>query len=192
MAFVKNAEHQAPVLFPGGWYVAAEKTPSPFFNQRPAAADIRLLVIHNISLPAGCFGLPYIRQLFLGCLDVNADPSFADLAGLEVSAHFLIDRQGRICQFVATGQRAWHAGVSSFAGVDNCNDYSIGIELEGADDTPFTDAQYQALAQLSRDLMNCYGIDARHIVGHSDIAPGRKTDPGPCFDWPRYRRSLES
>lgn len=176
-------------LFPGGWYRHAGKTPSPFYNERPDV-PIDLLVIHNISLPAGEFGLPYIEALFTGCLDCACHPDFADLEGVEVSSHFLIDRQGNLQQFVSVDDRAWHAGVSCYDGVENCNDYSIGIELEGCDDKPFAEEQYQALARLSRDLMRAYPITPERITGHSDIAPGRKTDPGPFFDWKKYKELL--
>ena len=177
-------------MFASGWYSKAEVLASPFFNDRPGS-EIDMLVIHNISLPQGQFGRPYITDLFLGCLDCKAHPDFADLQGLEVSSHFLIHRDGALKQFVATDKRAWHAGVSSYAGKENCNDFSIGVELEGCDDQPFTDRQYRTLIDLSQDLINHYGIAKERIVGHSDIAPGRKTDPGPCFDWSRYKNSLE-
>lgn len=177
-------------MFVSGWYSKAETLASPFFNDRPGN-EIDMLVIHNISLPAGQFGLPYIADLFQGCLDCSAHPDFFDLQGVEVSSHFLIHRDGRLRQFVATDKRAWHAGVSCYEGRENCNDFSIGIELEGCDEKPFTDQQYRQLAILSRDLISHYGILPERIVGHSDIAPGRKTDPGSCFDWSRYRKSLE-
>ncbi len=149
--------------------------------------DISLLVIHNISLPAGEFGKPYIHDLFLGQLDPNAHPSFASLASLRVSAHLFIDRQGHVTQFVPFHQRAWHAGASSFEGREGCNDFSIGIELEGTDTEPFTDAQYTALAEATRVIMSAFpAITRDRIVGHSDIAPSRKTDPGPFFDWKRF------
>ncbi len=149
------------------------------------------MVIHNISLPAGCFGLPYIEQLFLGTLDTEAEPSFAELKGLEVSAHFLIRRDGELRQYVSVDQRAWHAGVSNFAGRSGCNDFAVGIELEGTDDSGFTEAQYHKLITLSQSLRLAYpDITKERIVGHSDIAPGRKTDPGPGFDWQRYLQAL--
>ncbi|GGZ10011.1 1,6-anhydro-N-acetylmuramyl-L-alanine amidase AmpD [Shewanella fodinae] len=173
-----------------GWYRPARKSPSPHYNARPQR-EVSLLVIHNISLPAGCFGLPYIEQLFLGKLDCDADASFADLQGLAVSAHFLIRRDGELVQFVSCDDRAWHAGVSSFEGRTGCNDFAVGIELEGTDTSGFADAQYQQLQQLSRSLMACYPkIVKERIVGHSDIAPGRKTDPGEGFDWQRYLTAL--
>lgn len=175
-----------------GWYTKARRWASPFYNERPADAAIRLLVIHNISLPKGQYGLPYIQQLFTGFLDCNAHPSFTDLEGLEVSSHFLIDRQGHITQFVSTEQRAWHAGLSCFNGVENCNDYSIGIELEGCDEQAYTQEQYLALISLSDDLLAHYAMGVDNIVGHSDIAPGRKTDPGPYFDWHYYKAALQT
>ncbi|WP_016955494.1 1,6-anhydro-N-acetylmuramyl-L-alanine amidase AmpD [Catenovulum agarivorans] len=163
--------------------------PSAFYNQRPQGCDIDLLVIHCISLPEGQYGLPYIEDLFLGCLDCTKHPSFIDLQGLEVSAHFLIKRNGQVLQFVPMNQRAWHAGVSNFAGRDNCNDFSIGIELEGTDQSDFTQVQYQALAKTTRQIMALYPkITLERIVGHSDIAPGRKTDPGIGFNWKTYKQ----
>ncbi|QYJ75775.1 1,6-anhydro-N-acetylmuramyl-L-alanine amidase AmpD [Shewanella sp. FJAT-52076] len=173
-----------------GWISSARHSQSPFFNGRPHR-EVSLLVIHNISLPAGQFGLPYIEALFQGCLDCHAHPSFADLQGLEVSAHFLIRRDGELVQFVSCEDRAWHAGVSNFDGRQGCNDFAVGIELEGTDDLPFTDIQYQILHELTLALMAEYpDITQDRIVGHSDIAPGRKTDPGPEFDWARYFREL--
>lgn len=174
-----------------GRVAAARQVPSPNRNARPDGCDISLLVIHNISLPPGKFGGAWIEDLFLNRLDHDAHPYFDTLRGLEVSAHFLIRRDGSLLQFVPVGERAWHAGRSSFGGCENCNDYSIGIELEGTDDRPFTAKQYRRLVALSVLLLRaCPGITPARIVGHSDIAPGRKTDPGPCFDWPRYRAAL--
>lgn len=165
--------------------------PSPNCNDRPAQTAVDLLVIHGISLPAGRFGGPFIHQLFTNCLDETADDSFADLKGLEVSAHLLIERNGAVTQFVPFHKRAWHAGVSCWQGRSNCNDFSIGIELEGTDDQPYETAQYQQLARVSRALMAHFpGLTPDRIVGHSDIAPGRKTDPGPAFDWAAWRRLL--
>ena len=167
--------------------------PSSNFNERPQHAVISLLVIHNISLPAGEFFTPYIEQLFTNCLDCQAHPSFHDLKDLTVSAHVLIKRSGELVQFVPFDKRAWHAGVSSFDGTENCNDFSIGIELEGADDIAYTEAQYQQLAIVSTALMAQYpAITKNRIVGHSDIAPGRKTDPGAAFDWDYLYHLLES
>ncbi|WP_211198022.1 1,6-anhydro-N-acetylmuramyl-L-alanine amidase AmpD [Permianibacter fluminis] len=176
-----------------GWLVGARRSPSPHCDERAAPADISLLVIHGISLPPGQFGGPYIEQLFHGQLDPQAHPYFASIHGLRVSSHFLIRRDGEIVQFVSCLQRAWHAGVSQFAGRDRCNDFSIGIELEGADDTPYAAAQYPALVALTRAIQQRWpAIGNACIAGHEDIAPGRKTDPGPAFDWLRYRAMLAS
>ncbi|WP_345843233.1 1,6-anhydro-N-acetylmuramyl-L-alanine amidase AmpD [Shewanella algae] len=186
----QESEHLAHKLWAEGWYKEAEPSPSPHFNHRPNG-EVSLLVIHNISLPAGRFGLPYIEQLFLGTLDIEADASFAGLKGLEVSAHFLIRRDGELRQFVSVDQRAWHAGVSNFEGRSGCNDFAVGIELEGTDDSGFTEAQYHKLITLTQSLQQAYpDITKERIVGHSDIAPGRKTDPGPGFDWQRYLQAL--
>ena len=175
----------------GGWLRGAERRPSPNCDARPAGTVVDLLVIHNISLPPGEFGGHWIDDLFLARLDPDAHPYFRAVASAPVSAHLLIRRDGRAIQYVPFGQRAWHAGVSCFAGRERCNDFSIGIELEGADDQPFEPSQYQALAEVTRALMTHYpGIRSDRIAGHSDIAPGRKTDPGPHFDWDRYRTLL--
>ena len=164
---------------------------SPNQDVRPDTASINLLVIHNISLPPGEFGGEHIDQLFTNCLDPQAHPFFQEICHLRVSSHLLIQRDGRITQYVPFDRRAWHAGESSYQGQAACNDFSIGIELEGTDDDPYTDAQYQVLERVTRELMSCYpGITVDRIVGHSDIAPTRKTDPGAAFDWPRYRASL--
>lgn len=147
-----------------------------------------MLVIHNISLPPGQYGGGYVQSFFQNCLEASAHPYFAEIASLQVSAHLLIERDGIITQFVSLDERAWHAGASSFAGVPNCNDYAIGIELEGTDDEPYTDIQYQQLAKVTRQLLATYPkLTPERITGHAQIAPGRKTDPGPAFDWPRYR-----
>lgn len=174
-----------------GWWPAAQRWDSPHFDCRPGegAADITLLVVHNISLPAGRFGGPHVTDLFTGRVDYNTDPSFADLRGLKVSSHFFIRRDGRVIQYVSANDRAWHAGTSSFRGREKCNDFSIGVELEGTDDTPFDAAQYAALAALTAALQARYPLaDAR---GHEHIAPGRKTDPGPLFDWEYYQKLLK-
>lgn len=161
------------------------QVPSPNCDERPAAAQIELLVIHNISLPPGDFGGPGIIDLFTNRLDPSAHPYYAQIAGRRVSAHVLIRRDGAAIQFVSFIKRAWHAGASTWRGRTRCNDFSIGIELEGADDVPFSPVQYEQLAGLTRTLKGSYPI--ADIVGHSDIAAGRKTDPGPCFDWAHYR-----
>jgi len=174
------------------WLYPARHRPSPNCNPRPQGNAIDLLVIHAISLPPGQFGGPFIADFFTNCLDTGCHSYFDTIKDLEVSSHLLIDREGVITQFVPFDQRAWHAGVSCFTGRDNCNDFSIGIELEGCDELPFEQVQYQRLAEVTRVLMKHYpGITSERIVGHSDIAPGRKTDPGPCFDWQVYFQSVE-
>ena len=176
--------------FKAGWIGYGRRCESPHFNARPDG-EVSLLVIHNISLPAGKFGNPFIDQLFQGCLDVEADPSFCELEGLQVSAHFLIRRDGELVQYVSCDDRAWHAGVSSYQGRDGCNDFAVGIELEGTDNIEYTDAQYRQLQQLTLALFDAYPmLNIGSIVGHCDIAPGRKTDPGDSFDWSRYKMSL--
>lgn len=166
------------------WLPDTRHIPSSNCNQRPADSEISLLVIHNISLPAGEFGGQCIEQLFTNCLDCTAHPDFQDLNGLRVSAHLLIDRHGAVTQFVPLCRRAWHAGQSEFGGQTGCNDFSIGIELEGTDDCPYTEQQYQALAKLTGQIRALYpAITSDRIVGHSDISPGRKSDPGKAFDW---------
>lgn len=174
-----------------GWLAHTRHCHSPHFNQRPIGCDVSLLVIHNISLPPGVFGGPFIDDLFSGCLDCSYDPFFNQLQGLEVSAHFMINRQGVVTQYVSTAERAWHAGISSFDGRENCNDFSIGIELEGTDTAPYADEQYAALIRLTKLLRQQYPlITKERITGHSDIAPGRKTDPGVAFDWQRFLSAL--
>ncbi|MEO2267161.1 1,6-anhydro-N-acetylmuramyl-L-alanine amidase AmpD [Pseudoalteromonas sp. YIC-656] len=164
----------------------ASQLPCTHFDERPQQ-EVSLLVIHCISLPEGHFGTPYIDDLFCGRLNCDAHPSFASLEGVRVSAHCLIDRQGKVRQYVPFDKRAWHAGVSSYSGRERCNDFSIGIELEGTDKLPYTEQQYLALAKLTQALMEMYPkITKERIVGHSDIAPGRKTDPGEGFDWQHF------
>jgi len=171
---------------------AAEFRLSPNCDARPAGQAIDLLVLHGISLPPGEFGGPWIDALFTNTLDCAAHPYFTQLIGMRVSAHLLIRRNGALLQYVPFHCRAWHAGESCFEGRERCNDFSIGIELEGADDTPYSDAQYQALAQVIPALMRAYPqITPPRVVGHSDIAPGRKTDPGPAFDWLGMRALLD-
>lgn len=165
-------------------------TPSPNCNERPPQSVVDVLVIHNISLPAGEFGTGCVPALFLNTLDCSLHPSFDSLRDLKVAAHLLIERDGAVTQFVNFNRRAWHAGVSSFQGRESCNDFSIGIELEGTDELEFTDSQYEALIAVTNAIRAYYAIPADHVVGHSDIAPGRKTDPGPAFDWHRYRSSM--
>lgn len=169
----------------------ARQLHSPNQEERPPGVGPELLVIHNISLPPGQFGGGYVDDLFLNRLDPREHPFFAQIATLRVSAHLLIDRAGMITQYVAFDRAAWHAGQSSFRGREHCNGFSIGIELEGCDDQPFTDAQYRVLGQVTQTLQQHYPSLSGHcIVGHSDIAPGRKTDPGPFFDWARFRALL--
>ena len=176
-----------------GWCQGVSHCPSPNFNARPEGTLVSLLVIHNISLPPGQFGTGKVQCFFQNRLDASEHPYFEGIATMTVSAHFLIERDGSVFQFVSCNERAWHAGVSFFDGRDNCNDFSIGIELEGTDDQPCSDAQYAALGELAGQLLSAYpGITAERIRGHSDIAPGRKTDPGPAFDWPRFLASLDS
>jgi AmpD protein len=158
---------------------------SPHCDERPEGEKVSLLVIHSISLPPGEFGGDWIDDLFMGELDPQAHPYFAEIEGLKVSAHFLIRRDGSLIQYVPCDKRAWHAGASTWKGRERCNDFSIGVELEGADDVPFAEPQYETLARLTHDLEKRYGkLD---IAGHSDISPGRKTDPGPWFEWSRLR-----
>lgn len=166
----------------------ARYIPSPNCDERPPGTAVELLVIHSISLPPGEFGGPHIARLFTNTLDCSAHPWFDGLRDLKVSAHFLIRRRGGLIQFVPCGKRAWHAGVSSWRGRPRCNDFSMGIELEGTDERPFTASQYRSLERLVHALAAAYPI--RAAVGHCDIAPGRKTDPGPHFDWTRLRAVL--
>ena len=172
----------------GGWLRGARHCLSPNWGPRPLGAHIDLIVVHSISLPPGVFGGPQIEQLFTNRLDWEAHPYFATIRGMEVSAHFLVRRDGEVVQFVDTEARAWHAGASEWRGRCNCNDDSIGIELEGLEGGRFEAAQYRALAQLCQALKTRYPID--HIAGHEHIAPGRKRDPGPGFDWALLQQSL--
>ena len=168
----------------------ATQIASPNFNARPVDTEIQLIVIHNISLPPSQFGGGYIQQFFQNKLDHSVHPYFQTIADLKVSTHLLILRTGEIIQIVSFDDRAWHAGRSRYLGVPECNDYSIGIELEGTDDLPFTDAQYDAVIQAIFSIQQAYPHTRQHIAGHSDIAPGRKTDPGEHLDWQRIRQSL--
>lgn len=170
-----------------GLLVGCEYIPSPNCDDRPAG-EIELLVIHNISLPPGEFGGDGVQRLFTDTLDTNAHPYYQTIAGLKVSAHFFVRRDGRIIQFVSCLRRAWHAGESCWQGRPRCNDFSLGIELEGSDAVPFADAQYDALHRLTMVLRAAYPICG--IAGHSDIAPQRKSDPGCCFEWARYLAAL--
>ena len=173
-----------------GWCSGVRHCPSAHCNERPQG-EISLLVLHNISLPPGQFGTGKVQEFFTSGLNASEHAYFAGIVDMRVSAHFFIERDGQISQFVSCLQRAWHAGVSSFSGRDNCNDFSLGIELEGTDDLPYSDAQYDALVPLVQQLLAAYpALSVERICGHCDIAPGRKTDPGPAFDWPRLRTAL--
>ena len=169
-----------------GLIVPARQCPSPNQDERPAAAVPELLVVHGISLPPGQFGGPEIEQLFSNTLDWDSHPYFQEIRGMQVSSHLLIRRDGELLQFVPVHRRAWHAGESRFRGRSCCNDFSIGIELEGEDDTPYTSGQYEVLIAVADALLTAYpSLTAREIAAHADISPGRKTDPGPAFDWLR-------
>lgn len=170
---------------------AAKQVPSPNYDERPETAPIDLLVIHNISLPPGQFGGPWIDDLFTNQLNPDSHPYFKEIHTMKVSAHTLIRRDGQIVQYVPFHKRAWHAGKSNYCGRERCNDFSIGIELEGCDQQPFENCQYEQLASLIKTLLDTYpDLALDHIVGHSDIAPDRKTDPGPYFDWQKLHRML--
>ncbi|WP_286263049.1 1,6-anhydro-N-acetylmuramyl-L-alanine amidase AmpD [Thalassotalea atypica] len=174
-----------------GWLSDIEHRPSPHFTSREPAQDVSLLVVHNISLPPGKFGGPYITDLFLGKLDPRQDSYFEEIYQLRVSAHCLIRRNGQVIQYVSFDDKAWHAGVSDFNGREKCNDFSIGIELEGTDTEPYTEEQYQQLVCLVQKLQESYPLIVHnHLVGHCDIAPGRKTDPGEAFNWPYFKALL--
>ena len=174
-----------------GWLSPARHLVSPNCDDRPQNCPIELLVVHGISLPPGEFGGPWIDALFTNVLDTDAHPYFREIEKLQVSAHLLIRRDGEIVQYVPFDRRAWHAGQSCFDGRDRCNDFSIGIELEGSDDQPYETVQYQVLADVCKALFNLYpSLSPQRLVGHCDIAPGRKTDPGPHFEWPRLRTLL--
>ena len=176
-----------------GWLGGARKVVSPNYNARPSGSAPDLIVLHNISLPPGEFGGGHIEALFTNRLDATAHPYFSSIAHLRVSAHFLIRRTGEILQFVCTDDRAWHAGESVWCDRANCNDYSIGIELEGTDDRAYGEDQYRQLQRLIRVLQARYpGLHRGDIVGHSDVAPGRKTDPGASFDWDYLSELLAS
>lgn len=180
------------IVDPGtGWIVGARRIASPNFDERPDGAELDLIVVHGISLPPGEFGNGWIDRLFLNDLPTDAHPYFARIQGLTVSAHVLIARDGTPTQFVPFDRRAWHAGRSEYCGRGGCNDFSVGIELEGADDVPYEGVQYRTLAELIVALRRGYAsLATAEVVGHSDIAPGRKTDPGPAFDWSALQREL--
>lgn len=179
---------RTPVLGDDGWVRGLRRVDSPHFGPRPAGTAIDLVVVHSISLPPGAYGGDAIERLFTGTLDCDAHPYFDGLRGLRVSAHFVVARDGGATQFVSVRDRAWHAGASSWRGRANCNDYSVGIELEGLEGDTFEDVQYVTLAALLRALQTCHPIAG--VAGHEHVAPGRKRDPGPGFDWARLRRRL--
>lgn len=175
-----------------GWIREARKVPSPNCGPRPDGCEPGLIVIHNISLPPGHYGGDCIERFFTNCLDWDEHAYFEEIRGMQVSAHLLLRRCGELVQFVSLDERAWHAGNSCWEGRENCNDFSIGIELEGSDEEPYADEQYATLQVVTALLLDHYPlVSIDSITGHSDIAPGRKTDPGPAFDWDRYRRLLE-
>lgn len=189
----KGNNLQANFTIEQGWLLPVNQQKSNFFTPRCKNDQISLLVFHNISLPAGEFGNNHITDLFLGKIDVNAHPSFTDIAQLQVSAHCLIKRDGRIIQYVCFNDKAWHAGVSCFNGKDKCNDFSLGIELEGTDDIPYEMVQYQQLAKVTASIQKNYPlITNENIVGHCDIAPSRKTDPGQSFNWQYFHQILQT
>ena len=183
-----TAEAPASPLWSGGWYRRARALPSPNFGPRPPPAANDLVVVHSISLPPGRYGGDEVQALFTNRLDWDAHPYFQQIRGMEVSAHFYVRRTGVLWQFVSVDDRAWHAGRSRFRGRDNCNDYSVGVELEGLEGERFTARQYERLARLIQALRQRYPIT--DIAGHEHVAPGRKHDPGPGFDWPRLQRAL--
>jgi N-acetyl-anhydromuramoyl-L-alanine amidase len=184
----RAAPAQRRRLDAAGWLAGARRRPSPNCDARPDGADISLLVVHGISLPPGEFGGDGVERLFTNRLDPDAHPYYATIAGLRVSAHFFIARDGAVVQFVPCSLRAWHAGASSWHGRERCNDFSVGIELEGTDTRPYTARQYHRLARLVCTLRERYPI--AHVAGHCDVAPGRKSDPGPAFEWRRLRELL--
>ncbi len=181
----------APLDAAGEWFTRARRLDSPNCDARPPGTVVDLAIIHGISLPPGRFGGGHVHRLFLNCLDWNEHPYFNEIRGLQVSSHVLIERSGTLVQFVPLSLRAWHAGVSSFRGRERCNDFSVGIELEGADQVPYTGRQYRALARVLRALMRRYPqIGLHRIAGHCHVSPGRKTDPGPAFQWQRLGELL--
>lgn len=186
MATVAAPEPASP--WHGGWHAQARRLPSPNRGLRPAATAVSLIVVHSISLPPGEYGGDFVQALFTNALDWEAHPYFQQIRGIEVSAHFYLRRTGALWQFVSCDERAWHAGTSCHRGRTDCNDFSVGIELEGLEGGRFTPAQYAALARLCTDLAARYPIDA--IAGHEHVAPGRKHDPGPGFDWSRLQARL--
>jgi N-acetyl-anhydromuramoyl-L-alanine amidase len=195
MPSMPNAPLSTPLKIDAatGLVAGVRQVLSPNFDRRPAGVLPQLLVVHGISLPPGQFGGPWIDLLFTGALPVDRHPFFREIEGLTASAHALIRRDGQIVQYVPFGARAWHAGRSAHRGRPECNDFSIGVELEGTDSTPYTEEQYQALVALTRALLATYpSLSKQEIVGHSDVAPGRKSDPGPAFEWARFRGLLDA
>lgn len=184
-------QHAATFQVIEGQLIGARQIASPNYNARPAHSEIELLVVHNISLPPSQFGGGYIEQFFQNKLNWSLHPYFQTIQGMQVSTHLLILRSGEVLQFVNFNQRAWHSGRSTYLGKKECNDYSIGIELEGSDDLPFQEIQYQVLAHVVTVLQATYPKLLQHVAGHSDIARGRKTDPGPYFDWLKIRRLIQ-
>lgn len=179
------------IVSPEHWLTKADRTPSPNQDARPDPDDVSLVVVHGISLPPGEFGTGAVERFFRNTLDCSRDPRLADLEGVRVSAHLFVSRSGAVSQFVPFDRRAWHAGVSRCRGRSSCNDFSIGIELEGTDDSGYTDRQYIVLLRILDALISRYPrLDRSAVVGHNEIAPGRKTDPGPNFDWPRVFQSV--
>ena len=179
------------VHVPTGLLIGVRQVLSPHRDERPAGVQPDLIVMHNISLPPNEFGGPWIERLFNGDLPADQHPYFAEIHGMRVSSHVLIRRDGEILQFVPFHERAWHAGVSTFDGRSACNDFSIGVELEGADELPYESVQYAQAGAVIRALLAAYpALSPERVVGHSDIAPGRKTDPGPAFEWPRLRAAI--
>jgi len=191
MSFLQSGgENSAELLIEHGWLSGVEVQKSSHCEPRAEDETVSLLVVHNISLPPGQFGGSYISDFFLGNLDPSIDPYFESIYDIRVSAHCLIQRNGHIVQYVSFNDKAWHAGISAYQGREQCNDFSIGIELEGTDDIPYTKEQYHQLSCLSRSLIGAYPELKNNIVGHCDIAPGRKTDPGAAFDWQCFRTIL--
>jgi len=190
----RSAEPRARDLAPDpstGLIAGARQVPSPNCDERPPGVEPDLIILHGISLPPGDFGGPWIDRLFTNTLPAAAHPYFAEVADLRVSAHALVRRDGEVVQYVPCHLRAWHAGASSWEGRERCNDYSIGIEIEGTDSAPYEDVQYVVVARLVAELCRAYaGLSIARVVGHSDVAPGRKTDPGVAFDWPRLHTEV--
>jgi len=188
---MQNKVEQGTKIMADGWLPEARRVPSPNWDERPPGISVDLLVVHGISLPPGEFGGTWIDAMFQNRLDPHAHPYFRGIAHLRLSSHLLIRRNGELIQYVDLNKRAWHAGISCFEGRERCNDFAVGVELEGSDDIPYEDMQYRILAETTKKIQaRLPAIDLQRIVGHSDIAPGRKTDPGPAFDWQRFGAEL--